>query len=335
MATVCTASLPNRTTDRWRRAFICHYISAAVQLVSEELNPAYRTTGEEVPSAWPHVGWDGRLASSDPPRPSARDQRPFRSGGAPEYSIPNRAVLPPRSSVSSTASGIAHRADRMADRRESHGRQTRPPRHGRVSSKRGTKASGDGLPCGRSANGTSPRLPKFRMSRSPWADARIVEGTGRAHVRLPARREVLGREAVEESGTTISGTSRSTHGGKPQEPTACTGIPAPIRVRTAAASGPATSSSATGSPSAGSLRLGRIRERDRESVRGERQELRDDPLGSRRQVREIAPADDAVEPEAHAGAQTRSNAGLGALVGARRARQEVRTNRDPPRGTRR
>ena len=44
------ASLPNRTTDRWRRAFICHYISAAVQLVSEELNPAYRTTGEEVPA---------------------------------------------------------------------------------------------------------------------------------------------------------------------------------------------------------------------------------------------------------------------------------------------
>jgi ectoine hydroxylase-related dioxygenase (phytanoyl-CoA dioxygenase family) len=44
------ASLPNRTTDRWRRAFICHYISAAVHSVSEELNPAYRTTGEEVPA---------------------------------------------------------------------------------------------------------------------------------------------------------------------------------------------------------------------------------------------------------------------------------------------
>jgi len=44
------ASLPNRTTDRWRRAFICHYISAAVRSVSEELNPAYRTTGEEVPA---------------------------------------------------------------------------------------------------------------------------------------------------------------------------------------------------------------------------------------------------------------------------------------------
>ncbi len=44
------ASLPNRSTDRWRRAFICHYISAAVHSVSEELNPAYRTTGEEVPA---------------------------------------------------------------------------------------------------------------------------------------------------------------------------------------------------------------------------------------------------------------------------------------------
>jgi ectoine hydroxylase-related dioxygenase (phytanoyl-CoA dioxygenase family) len=44
------ASLPNRTTDRWRRAFICHYISAAVHTVSEELNPAYRITGEEVPA---------------------------------------------------------------------------------------------------------------------------------------------------------------------------------------------------------------------------------------------------------------------------------------------
>ena len=44
------ASLPNRTTARWRRAFICHYISAAVRSVSEELNPAYRVTGEEVPA---------------------------------------------------------------------------------------------------------------------------------------------------------------------------------------------------------------------------------------------------------------------------------------------
>lgn len=44
------ASLPNRTHDRWRRAFIFHYISAAVHSVSEELNPAYRTTGEEVPA---------------------------------------------------------------------------------------------------------------------------------------------------------------------------------------------------------------------------------------------------------------------------------------------
>ncbi len=43
-------SLPNRSADRWRRAFICHYISAAVYSVSEELNPAYRITGEEVPA---------------------------------------------------------------------------------------------------------------------------------------------------------------------------------------------------------------------------------------------------------------------------------------------
>ncbi len=43
-------SLPNRTTARWRRAFIFHYVSAAVRTVSEELNPAYRTTGEEVPA---------------------------------------------------------------------------------------------------------------------------------------------------------------------------------------------------------------------------------------------------------------------------------------------
>src|SRR6185369_14849611 len=44
------ASLPNRTPDRWRRAFIFHYISAGVRSVSEELNPAYRTTGEEIPA---------------------------------------------------------------------------------------------------------------------------------------------------------------------------------------------------------------------------------------------------------------------------------------------
>ena len=44
------SSQPNRSRNRWRRAFICHYISAAVQRVSEELNPAFRTTGEEVPA---------------------------------------------------------------------------------------------------------------------------------------------------------------------------------------------------------------------------------------------------------------------------------------------
>lgn len=44
------SSMPNRTSDRWRRAFIFHYISAAVQSVSEELNPAFRANGEEIPA---------------------------------------------------------------------------------------------------------------------------------------------------------------------------------------------------------------------------------------------------------------------------------------------
>ena len=44
------SSMPNRATDRWRRAFICHYVSAAVRSVSEELNPAFRASGEEIPA---------------------------------------------------------------------------------------------------------------------------------------------------------------------------------------------------------------------------------------------------------------------------------------------
>lgn len=44
------SSMPNRTIDRWRRAFICHYVSAAVRSVSEELNPAFRPSGEEIPA---------------------------------------------------------------------------------------------------------------------------------------------------------------------------------------------------------------------------------------------------------------------------------------------
>ena len=44
------SSNPNRTSNRWRRSFICHYISAAVRTVSEELNPAFRATGEEIPA---------------------------------------------------------------------------------------------------------------------------------------------------------------------------------------------------------------------------------------------------------------------------------------------
>src|SRR5207248_10214385 len=43
------SSMPNRTT-RWRRAFISHYISAAVRSVSEYFNPAFRATGEEIPA---------------------------------------------------------------------------------------------------------------------------------------------------------------------------------------------------------------------------------------------------------------------------------------------
>lgn len=44
------ASDPNRSAARWRRAFICHYISAAVRSVSEYFNPAFRATGEEIPA---------------------------------------------------------------------------------------------------------------------------------------------------------------------------------------------------------------------------------------------------------------------------------------------
>lgn len=43
-------SAPNRTTHRWRRTFLCHYISAAVRSVADELNPAFRCTGEEIPA---------------------------------------------------------------------------------------------------------------------------------------------------------------------------------------------------------------------------------------------------------------------------------------------
>jgi ectoine hydroxylase-related dioxygenase (phytanoyl-CoA dioxygenase family) len=46
-------SLPNRTSNRWRRAFICHYVSAAVRSVNEYFNPAFRATGEEIPAP----GW--------------------------------------------------------------------------------------------------------------------------------------------------------------------------------------------------------------------------------------------------------------------------------------
>jgi phytanoyl-CoA hydroxylase len=43
-------SMPNRTTNRWRRTFLCHYVSAAVRSVCPELSPAFRSTGEEVPA---------------------------------------------------------------------------------------------------------------------------------------------------------------------------------------------------------------------------------------------------------------------------------------------
>ena len=42
------SSQPNRTSDRWRRSFICHYISGAVRSVHEHFTPAFRSTGEEV-----------------------------------------------------------------------------------------------------------------------------------------------------------------------------------------------------------------------------------------------------------------------------------------------
>lgn len=43
-------SRPNRRRDRWRRAFTCHYVSGAARSVSEHLNPAFRSTGEEIPA---------------------------------------------------------------------------------------------------------------------------------------------------------------------------------------------------------------------------------------------------------------------------------------------
>lgn len=44
------SSMPNQSADRWRRAFVCHYVSGSVKTVSEELNPAYRANGEEIPA---------------------------------------------------------------------------------------------------------------------------------------------------------------------------------------------------------------------------------------------------------------------------------------------
>lgn len=43
-------SNPNVTADRWRRAFVCHYVSAAVRSVSEHFHPALRSTGEVIPA---------------------------------------------------------------------------------------------------------------------------------------------------------------------------------------------------------------------------------------------------------------------------------------------
>jgi phytanoyl-CoA hydroxylase len=61
------SSMPNRTRDRWRRAFICHYVSAAVHVVSEELNPAFRATGEEIPAP----GHSSIKRGGDAPHPAA------------------------------------------------------------------------------------------------------------------------------------------------------------------------------------------------------------------------------------------------------------------------
>lgn len=43
-------SQPNRSATRWRRAFVAHYISAAVQSVHEHFHPAFRSSGEEIPA---------------------------------------------------------------------------------------------------------------------------------------------------------------------------------------------------------------------------------------------------------------------------------------------
>ena len=54
------SSMPNRTCDRWRRSFLCHYISAAVRSASEYFNPAFRATGEEIPApGWTAIGDPG------------------------------------------------------------------------------------------------------------------------------------------------------------------------------------------------------------------------------------------------------------------------------------
>ncbi len=49
-AAVLHGSMPNRSQTRWRRAITHHYVSGAVRTVSPHLNPAYRSTGEEIPA---------------------------------------------------------------------------------------------------------------------------------------------------------------------------------------------------------------------------------------------------------------------------------------------
>jgi ectoine hydroxylase-related dioxygenase (phytanoyl-CoA dioxygenase family) len=43
-------SQPNRSSTRWRRAFVAHYIAADVRAVHEHFHPAFRATGEEIPA---------------------------------------------------------------------------------------------------------------------------------------------------------------------------------------------------------------------------------------------------------------------------------------------
>jgi ectoine hydroxylase-related dioxygenase (phytanoyl-CoA dioxygenase family) len=52
------SSMPNRSADRWRRTFLCHYIGSEVRSASEYFNPAFCATGKRFPRP------DGKLTPS-------------------------------------------------------------------------------------------------------------------------------------------------------------------------------------------------------------------------------------------------------------------------------